>query len=67
MNLLKPNPAVLQSRLDQASILLNADTGRYFQLNPVAQRVWELLAAQIATESLATVISSEYDIPVARS
>jgi len=70
-------PASLVSderRLQQASrisaawcgdelVLLDATTGRYFTLNRVGGRMWELLATSRSANDLAECLRTEYEVP----
>ena len=40
---LKANPEILSSRIDNKTILMDADLSLFFSLNPVASCIWELL------------------------
>lgn len=63
-----------ESRLQQAPrisaawcgdelVLLDAATGRYFTLNRVGGRMWELLATSRSTRELVVSLRTEYDVP----
>jgi hypothetical protein len=65
-----------ESRLQQAPrisaawcgdelVLLDATTGRYFTLNRVGGRMWELLATSRSAKDLAVCLRAEYDVPPA--
>jgi hypothetical protein len=62
-----------ESRLQQAPrisaawcgdelVLLDATTGRYFTLNRVGGRMWELLARSRSAKDVAACIRTEYDV-----
>jgi len=44
-------------------VLLDATTGRYFTLNHVAGRMWELLATPKSSEDLILYLCTAYDVP----
>jgi len=46
-------------------VLLNATTGRYFTLNHVGGRIWELLATSRSASDLAQCLRTEYDVRAA--
>lgn len=65
--------ASLERRLHQAPhisaawcgdelVLLNATTGRYFTLNHVGGRIWELLATSRSANDLALQLDREYEV-----
>jgi hypothetical protein len=43
-------------------VLLDARTGRYFTLNRVGGRMWELLATSRSAKDLAVCLRTEYDV-----
>lgn len=48
--------------LDDTVLLLNAETGRYHGLNPVAARIWDLLAEPITQDALITRLLVEFEV-----
>jgi len=48
--------------LDDTVLLLNAETGRYHGLNPVAARIWDLLAEPITQDALITRLLAEFEV-----
>lgn len=48
--------------LDDSVLLLNAETGRYHGLNPVAARIWDLLAEPITQDALIAKLLTEFDV-----
>lgn len=55
--------AVTQS---DATVLMDVANGRYFTLNDVAGRVWELLATPRSMGDIVTELAAEYDVPPER-
>jgi hypothetical protein len=53
---------VLFRELDDEAVLLNLNTGVYFGLNPVATRMWRLLAEQGVLERVVESMLREYEI-----
>jgi len=37
------NKRLLASRMDDEIVMMHPESGKYFALNPVAARIWELL------------------------
>lgn len=48
--------------LAEVVMLLNVGTGRYHELNAVAGRIWELLAAPRSEDDLVTALTAEYEV-----
>jgi hypothetical protein len=54
------------SRLDDELVLLDEKTGRYFGLNPVGSRIFQLLKEWGDQEKVVAALRAEYDAPEAR-
>lgn len=48
--------------LDEEAVLLNLKTGIYFGLNPVATRMWQLIAEHGSLTRVFETMLSEYEI-----
>ena len=57
---------VLARRLGEETVLLDLDSGSYFDLDETGSRIWESLAAGEAPAALAAALAREYDAPVER-
>jgi hypothetical protein len=55
---------VLSQRGGDAVILLSLTSGRYYTLEGVAARAWELFDGTRTRQDVAAVISREYDAPI---
>ena len=53
---------VLFRQLDDEAVLLNLKTGIYFGLNPVATRMWQLIAEHASLDRVLETMVHEYDI-----
>lgn len=54
---------ILETRIDEEIVLLNLDGGLYYGLEPVASRIWELLAEKPRTfDSLIGTLMDEFDV-----
>lgn len=61
-NRFRRSDAIMAAPLDETVLLLNADTGRYHGLNPVAGRIWELLAESQTIDTLVDQLQREFDV-----
>jgi hypothetical protein len=52
---------VLFRELDGEAVLLNLKTGTYFGLNPVATRMWQLIAEQRSLSHVLEILAGEYE------
>lgn len=57
---------VLIRFLDQESVLLNLETERYFGLDAVGTRMWQVLTAAPNVEAALAQLLEEYDAPEER-
>ena len=55
-------PSVLIRYLDQESVLLNLNTEKYFGLDPVGTRMWQLVTAASTIDSAYAQLLEEYDV-----
>jgi len=53
---------VFAEQVDNETVLLELDSGRYFGLDPVGSRLWQLLVELGSTEAVAQAAHREYDI-----
>ena len=53
---------VLFRELDGEAVLLNLKTGTYFGLNPVATRMWQLMAEQRSLARVLETMVREYEV-----
>lgn len=53
---------VLTAEIDGELLMMSIEHGRYFNLNAVATRIWDLLAAPVSVEELVGTLIAEYDV-----
>lgn len=52
--------------LDSDAVILDFDSGTYFGLNPVANRIWQLAQQPIAVADILTTLIGEYEVEAGR-
>jgi hypothetical protein len=64
-----PKDALVQAATDQVSsvlgeeaVILNLQEGKYFGLNPVGTRVWQLIQTPRTVEAILAGLLEEYDV-----
>jgi len=57
----RPAAQVLFRELNGEGILLSLETGKYFGLNEVGTRIWQLLPEQASLQRLCDVLATEFD------
>jgi hypothetical protein len=62
--LLAPAPSAICERVDDSAVLLHADTGDYFELDPVALFVWQNLDGQRDGHALADAVAAHFRVSI---
>ncbi len=58
----RPLPHVVWARYADAIVVLDAEHGRYYTLNEVAGRIWELLVAGEPLVEVLQLLRDEYEV-----
>ena len=58
---------VLSKTLSEQTILLNLETGDYFQMNETGMKIWALLDRKCSAEDVASALTRRIKIPPARA
>jgi hypothetical protein len=53
---------VISGKLDEELVMMDIEKGKYFALNPVATRIWDLLENVLSLEDLCDLLMEEYDV-----
>lgn len=64
---LRGSDDVLVSALDGEAVLLDMGSGKYFGLNEVGARIWELLASGSNVGAIRRALVSEFEVDEARA
>jgi hypothetical protein len=56
------NSKTISGRLHDELVMMDIDQGKYFSLNPVATRIWDLLKEPVALEDLCSFLMDEYEV-----
>ncbi|HSD78564.1 MAG TPA: PqqD family protein [Solirubrobacteraceae bacterium] len=54
---------VLSRQLGEETVLLDLDSGHYFDLDETGGRIWAALVAEESPESLVEMLAGEFDAP----
>lgn len=54
-------PGHLSANLDGDIVLMHGDNGRYFMLDTIGSRIWELLGEPIAVSTVLESLGQEYE------
>ena len=56
------NSKTISGRLHDELVMMDLDQGKYFSLNPVATRIWDMLEKPLAADELCMALIDEYDV-----
>lgn len=56
----------ISTRLGEEIVVLSVETGRYFQMDGVAARVWDLIESPRPFEDLCSLLEEEYSVGLDR-
>ena len=65
-NRIKLNQELLQSEIDGETIMMSIDNGKYYGLNTVASKIWELLKDEPLFSELISNLVEEYNVEQAK-
>lgn len=56
------NRKTISGRLHDELVMMNIEQGKYFSLNPVATRVWDMLERPVLMDELCDLLMDEYEV-----
>jgi hypothetical protein len=56
------NSKTISGRLHDELVMMDIDQGKYFSLNPVATRIWDLLEKYPGVDELCRQLMEEYEV-----
>jgi hypothetical protein len=56
------NDKTISGRLHDEMVMMDIDKGKYFSLNPVATRIWELLDKPLDINEICQYLVEEYEV-----
>ncbi|MFW5944368.1 MAG: lasso peptide biosynthesis PqqD family chaperone [Bacteroidota bacterium] len=59
---IKRNKEVFASEIDEEVVMMNVDTGKYYGMDTVGSRIWELIAEEIQVKDVIGKLMEEYDV-----
>jgi hypothetical protein len=61
-SVVRVSPNQTHRRVADEMLVLDVARGRYYSLNEVGARIWELLADPVAVESICCALEHEFDV-----
>lgn len=62
MTIFKRNNETISGRLDNEMVMMDIQKGKYFALNPVATRIWDLLEQPLTMDQLCNQLMEQYAV-----
>lgn len=62
MEIFKRNNKIVSGKLHDEQVMLDIEKGKYFSLNPIATRIWELLSDPKELEEICRELTGIYDV-----
>ena len=56
------NSRTISGRLHDELVMMDLEQGKYFSLNPVATRIWDLLEKEKTLDELCALLTEEFDV-----
>lgn len=60
--LFKRNPSILFNDFDDGIMMMDIDSGHYFDIDTIGSRIWTLLEAPASLTSVCSQLADEYDV-----
>lgn len=59
---LSRNPSILFNDFDDGIMMMNIDSGHYFDLDSIGARIWSLLEQPTSLETVCATLAEEYEV-----
>jgi len=56
------NNNAISGRLHDEMVMMDIEQGKYFSLNPVATRIWEILEKPVAKDEICKILLDEFEV-----
>jgi hypothetical protein len=61
---MRPSERAVARVLDERVVVLDTESGQYFQLDTVGSRIWRLMADGLPPERIAQRLTEEFDVDI---
>jgi len=58
----KRNNEVFANEIDGEAVMMNIQTGKYYGLDEIGSRIWELMEQKIQVKAIIDQLKKEYDV-----
>jgi hypothetical protein len=56
------NEQIIDGELDDNQVMMHLDKGKYFGLDPVAKRIWQLIEDPKSIDEITSVLLDEFEV-----
>ncbi len=56
------NDQIIDGELDNNQVMMHIEKGKYYGLNPVGKRIWDILDSPKSLNEITAVLLSEFDV-----
>jgi len=56
------NSKTISGRLHDEMVMMDPEQGKYFSLNQVATRIWDMLEGELTIDELCAMLREEYEV-----
>lgn len=56
------NKEIIDGSIDDSQVMMHIEKGKYYGLNPVGKRIWELTEKRVSEDEIISTLLSEYDV-----
>jgi hypothetical protein len=63
---LSRNPSLVHTELDGHTMMMSIEAGKYFSLNPIGSRIWQLIEHPVAAGAIVVALEREFEIDAER-
>lgn len=56
------NEQIIDGELDDNQVMMHLEKGKYFGLDPVGKRIWQLIEQPKDVQEITTILQSEFEV-----
>jgi len=60
------NEQIIDGELDDNQVMMHLEKGKYFGLNPVGKRIWEMIKQPKSFDEITAILLSEFEVAEAQ-
>ena len=58
------NDQIIDGELDNNQVMMHLDKGKYFGLNPVAKRIWDIIEEPKSFDEIRDILLAEFNVSI---